>query len=105
MIRRPPRSTLFPYTTLFRSVHVVIRAAMDELVGLAGRGLGDRDVAARRILGRLGDRERGAELEARVIGRGVNRHRRAGRLDASLLQVAGHGLEAVDDGLERAVPL
>src|SRR2546425_8242421 len=25
MIRRPPRSTLFPYTTLFRS-HVVIRA-------------------------------------------------------------------------------
>src|SRR3989441_11892728 len=26
MIRRPPRSTLFPYTTLFRSVTVVIRA-------------------------------------------------------------------------------
>src|SRR2546430_9141735 len=25
MIRRPPRSTLFPYTTLFRSVH--LRAA------------------------------------------------------------------------------
>src|SRR2546430_11900932 len=23
MIRRPPRSTLFPYTTLFRSFHVV----------------------------------------------------------------------------------
>ena len=22
MIRRPPRSTLFPYTTLFRSMHV-----------------------------------------------------------------------------------
>src|SRR3712207_8165500 len=28
MIRRPPRSTLFPYTTLFRSVH-------DQLVYLA----------------------------------------------------------------------
>src|SRR5256885_3291367 len=28
MIRRPPRSTLFPYTTLFRSL--LIRAAMDE---------------------------------------------------------------------------
>src|SRR2546430_9637954 len=27
MIRRPPRSTLFPYTTLFRSVHVVAPAA------------------------------------------------------------------------------
>src|SRR3989442_2256804 len=24
MIRRPPRSTLFPYTTLFRSVHALI---------------------------------------------------------------------------------
>src|SRR5258705_3509293 len=24
MIRRPPRSTLFPYTTLFRSPHVMI---------------------------------------------------------------------------------
>src|SRR2546428_8303120 len=29
MIRRPPRSTLFPYTTLFRSLdaHVVVRAS------------------------------------------------------------------------------
>src|ERR1017187_10173563 len=26
MIRRPPRSTLFPYTTLFRSVHAVAAA-------------------------------------------------------------------------------
>src|SRR6266513_5380506 len=26
MIRRPPRSTLFPYTTLFRSQHHVCRA-------------------------------------------------------------------------------
>src|SRR2546425_9533794 len=25
MIRRPPRSTLFPYTTLFRSLHVLQR--------------------------------------------------------------------------------
>src|SRR3712207_8182844 len=31
MIRRPPRSTLFPYTTLFRSEHVpvVVRAVGD----------------------------------------------------------------------------
>src|SRR3712207_6943393 len=27
MIRRPPRSTLFPYTTLFRSEHTRCRAA------------------------------------------------------------------------------
>src|SRR5260370_11328854 len=31
MIRRPPRSTLFPYTTLFRSV-VDIRVAADQAV-------------------------------------------------------------------------
>src|SRR2546430_6945631 len=31
MIRRPPRSTLFPYTTLFRSSTVVIRPSSAEL--------------------------------------------------------------------------
>src|SRR5260370_10583858 len=34
MIRRPPRSTLFPYTTLFRSVLIVDPAPAAEL----GRG-------------------------------------------------------------------
>src|SRR5947208_9105868 len=28
MIRRPPRSTLFPYTTLFRSIHLVLFVAL-----------------------------------------------------------------------------
>src|SRR5205807_3872488 len=32
MIRRPPRSTLFPYTTLFRSRLGVLRAIEDLLV-------------------------------------------------------------------------
>src|SRR2546427_5315133 len=37
MIRRPPRSTLFPYTTLFRSgVHAVF--VFGEEVGLQGFG-------------------------------------------------------------------
>src|SRR3712207_8831333 len=27
MIRRPPRSTLFPYTTLFRSLHISARVS------------------------------------------------------------------------------
>src|SRR2546429_4787560 len=31
MIRRPPRSTLFPYTTLFRSVHGDDVRALQEL--------------------------------------------------------------------------
>src|SRR3712207_7692571 len=34
MIRRPPRSTLFPYTTLFRSNQLVIRVQPEEGVVL-----------------------------------------------------------------------
>src|SRR5256885_2818206 len=33
MIRRPPRSTLFPYTTLFRSWHTGNHRVPDERVG------------------------------------------------------------------------
>src|SRR3712207_7147022 len=35
MIRRPPRSTLFPYTTLFRSA-LIGEAGRDELIGGPG---------------------------------------------------------------------
>src|SRR2546426_8834858 len=37
MIRRPPRSTLFPYTTLFRSRGVCLKA-QNVAADLAGRG-------------------------------------------------------------------
>src|SRR2546422_5104516 len=30
MIRRPPRSTLFPYTTLFRSAVLIIHGALEQ---------------------------------------------------------------------------
>src|SRR3712207_8672560 len=44
MIRRPPRSTLFPYTTLFRSrAGLVVGTARHELVA----ALGDREVQPR----------------------------------------------------------
>src|SRR3712207_7269901 len=42
MIRRPPRSTLFPYTTLFRSEAVgaaLGRASAEDLPGRLPRGL------------------------------------------------------------------
>src|SRR2546430_13589563 len=40
MIRRPPRSTLFPYTTLFRSLILILPPGMLRYVGeLAGRGV------------------------------------------------------------------
>src|SRR5437899_9529767 len=32
MIRRPPRSTLFPYTTLFRSYRICARSALPSYV-------------------------------------------------------------------------
>src|SRR3712207_9316964 len=46
MIRRPPRSTLFPYTTLFRSVElgaVLVADArhVEETVGRLGEDLAD----------------------------------------------------------------
>src|SRR5688572_31691865 len=37
MIRRPPRSTLFPYTTLFRSVFIVARRDRERLDVVACR--------------------------------------------------------------------
>src|SRR2546426_1232102 len=39
MIRRPPRSTLFPYTTLFRSKQIVLGFSMALMFAGAGIGL------------------------------------------------------------------
>src|SRR5689334_1052275 len=39
MIRRPPRSTLFPYTTLFRSVQVVNGLVNGMILALVASGL------------------------------------------------------------------
>src|SRR5256885_5467705 len=42
MIRRPPRSTLFPYTTLFRSRGGLPRGPAAGAAGRCGRGAGGR---------------------------------------------------------------
>src|SRR3712207_7734451 len=42
MIRRPPRSTLFPYTTLFRSPQLPVMAALVES-GVRNLNYGDAD--------------------------------------------------------------
>src|SRR3712207_6977333 len=77
MIRRPPRSTLFPYTTLFRSIHcrrVAARAhvgprdfhpagRVDEAVGLHHDGVRDD---RRRLGGARGrSEEHTSELQSR----------------------------------------
>src|SRR5688572_32074061 len=58
MIRRPPRSTLFPYTTLFRSAgHVIGEAETRRKVveGHAGVGAGEVDRRQPRTAQRVGD--------------------------------------------------
>src|SRR5688572_32726347 len=42
MIRRPPRSTLFPYTTLFRSRQPAGMVGRAEVLGQPTRGVGAR---------------------------------------------------------------
>src|SRR3712207_7373068 len=69
MIRRPPRSTLFPYTTLFRSLEQRLLA-----VGCATRVC--RGCAARQR--RHGSSRVCAATPARRAGGGTDRHR-AGR--------------------------
>src|SRR3989442_13145610 len=69
MIRRPPRSTLFPYTTLFRSASGLSRVPGDPRAGGGGcpprRGLsGARGCAGRRGVGLYPGR--GAPLRRRA---------------------------------------
>src|SRR3712207_6943226 len=58
MIRRPPRSTLFPYTTLFRSRHRALGHAHADDVRPPGALLGvDGDAVVHRRIGRDEDRK------------------------------------------------
>src|SRR3712207_8497397 len=69
MIRRPPRSTLFPYTTLFRSLeHFPLEAVGD--VGRRHQQPGDADDAARpaAVAHRLLDHRDGAAAGVLVEG-------------------------------------
>src|SRR3989442_5057029 len=65
MIRRPPRSTLFPYTTLFRSPSVGVA---DELVGVEPRWHDDRGERVR-VLGGVPAEEREPQRAHRAPAR------------------------------------
>src|SRR3712207_1534485 len=73
MIRRPPRSTLFPYTTLFRSAGAVVDAEPARLDRVGGARRDDRagerarPVAVRHAPGRV----HGLVLDAVHAGRSV----------------------------------
>src|SRR2546422_6925243 len=68
MIRRPPRSTLFPYTTLFRSVRSLLRLARRADTAPTRVQMNDlvRDVAEirQRVLRR--SEEHTSELQSRL---------------------------------------
>src|SRR5256885_6505027 len=71
MIRRPPRSTLFPYTTLFRSLHGVVE------------GRDDRPGDEPHVAGARGDR---AQQHDR--GRRIAADRKSTRLNSSHLVIS-----------------
>src|SRR5688572_32704594 len=89
MIRRPPRSTLFPYTTLFRSQH--LQKGIDDGIG--------SDHRLRAVEARTADRERPGSDDAgdkiRVSCRhayrpvtGVGQDRKSTRLNSSHSQIS-----------------
>src|SRR5688572_31098769 len=78
MIRRPPRSTLFPYTTLFRSQHGPGQHLLqDDPVDPAQHHDREED--------HQGERERAADLEARVE---EDEDRKSTRLNSSHSQIS-----------------
>src|SRR3989442_9473367 len=109
MIRRPPRSTLFPYTTLFRSLEArQVGLHLEDLVELRGRRAEYRDRfgVAQDVFGLLrGERRVNGDVgrpraEASVVGQrplgailGDDPDSIA-RLGAQLAQADGDGLHA-----------
>src|SRR2546429_8375853 len=69
MIRRPPRSTLFPYTTLFRSRH----EGPDRLAAVHGRHVGRQQHAVRMIQFREGIGVAGGGEPSPICVGGVDR--------------------------------
>src|SRR5256885_12517181 len=72
MIRRPPRSTLFPYTTLFRSL--LGGLSLEAVDGPVG--------------GRAAQRHRLACLAIIALAPGVSRDRKSTRLNSSHLVIS-----------------
>src|SRR5260370_22670487 len=79
MIRRPPRSTLFPYTTLFRSVQPVGRPEQGH------RAL----VGAREQGGRNGHAEQTDQPQCSAHS-SVSRHGRCGRSEEHTSELQSH---------------
>ena len=92
MIRRPPRSTLFPYTTLFRSrmayIHNEISAVLPVFTALITWGTKDRVVQKAAVRPRVVSRASGTSIP--LVGRPQN---------AAFEKLAGHGVGAGGGGI------
>src|SRR5256886_3588099 len=86
MIRRPPRSTLFPYTTLFRS-HISAAAPADVRGERARLGVARLAAPPPHQVQRRGGGDRGAD-HARRHGLAVGRDRKSTRLNSSHSQIS-----------------
>src|SRR2546422_8451199 len=81
MIRRPPRSTLFPYTTLFRSNVIILEtegrnnilAGLDQLASVCDAG------TRVMVIGRVND----VALYRELVRCGVSEDRKSTRLNSS----------------------
>src|SRR3712207_7378246 len=83
MIRRPPRSTLFPYTTLFRSGEVERRAVEGVVLAAEADVEGGADAGGVRGGSRLGIAEEAEHGAAVVDGAGLEEDRKSTRLNSS----------------------
>src|SRR6266702_8198435 len=95
MIRRPPRSTLFPYTTLFRSemvrVHIAASkrlAAVRRVLDLGIGGVADFQVVPDSPRGQVG-RVAGVSLSHAPTEKGAVIEERATKVVLELLRAAG----------------
>src|SRR5687768_18186012 len=66
MVRRPPRSTLFPYTTLFRSVDGTTEAVRTARAGWAELEVVTADRRPMRAIRRSRSEEHTSELQSRL---------------------------------------
>src|SRR2546429_2502911 len=76
MIRRPPRSTLFPYTTLFRSGrddHALLRADLER--EQLHRAVAGREEAHREALSRFKRKRRNGKRDCILVDRAGRQHR------------------------------
>src|SRR3989442_8901079 len=86
MIRRPPRSTLFPYTTLFRSQLLRVPQAQEPDVPVAQLAAGETAGLGLELLGLAEPGEGGALPEIPSLGQGVDR--KSTRLNSSHVRIS-----------------